>query len=177
MARWIGGITVLICIALFAWFKLEERQFRLSHVPEGLNVLTIIYSNERSWGFGPGGNETGLIVYELPETTALEIQKSGIAYFATLPEKAREVGDWRGSYQTWQATPTFLEGSDSGANRTSSHEIANYLNKHGFGIQIDTQIELEINNAIAKLGSYFAYGRNGILIVIPGSRRVVYAYN
>jgi hypothetical protein len=176
MARWIGGIAVLICIALFASFKLYERQFRLSHVPEGLNVSTILYANDESWGFGPGGNETGLIVYELPDSTAQEIQNSGIEYFAKLPKKARDSRDWRGRYDTWQSTPILLEGSDSATNKTSSYEIANYLNRYGFGISIDSQIEQEINKAISKPGSFAAYGRTGILIVVPSIRRVVYAY-
>jgi len=103
IARWVGGIAVLVCVALVVSFKLYERQFRLGHVPEGLNVSTVLYANEQSWG---------------------------------LP-----------------------------------------LNRYGFGISIDAQIEQEINQAISKPGSFAAYGRTGILIVIPGIRRVVYAHN
>lgn len=170
MARWIGGIAVLVCIALVVSFKLYERQFRLGHVPDVLNVSTVLYVNEQSWGLPffplPGDNETGLIVYDLPDGTAKEIQKVGIEYFAKRP----------GRYETWQSTPILLEGSDSGTNRTNSYEIANYLNRYGFGISIDSQIEQEINKAISKPGSFAAYGRTGILIVIPDIRRVVYAY-
>ena len=181
MARWIGGIAVLVCIALVVSFKLYERQFRLGYVPEGLNVSTVLYANEESWGFPffplPGDNETGLIVYELPDSTAKEIQKVGIDYFTKMPQKAGDSHDWHGRYETWQSTPILLEGSDSGTNRTNSYEIANYLNRYGFGISIDSQIEQEINKAISKPGSFAAYGRIGVLIVIPDIRRVVYAYN
>jgi hypothetical protein len=180
MARWISGIIVLVLIALVVSFKLYERQFRLGHVPEGLHVSTVLYANE--WLSGspflplPGDNETGLIVYELPDSVAKEIQKVGIDYFTKMPPKARDDSDRRGRYETWQSTPILLEGSDSATNRTRSYEIADYLNRYGFGISIDSQIEQEINEAISKPGSFAAYGRTGVLIVVPGNRRVVYAY-
>jgi hypothetical protein len=180
MARWIGPIGFLVCIALVVSFKLYERQFRLGHVPGGLNASTVLYAAEQSWGLPffllPGDNETGLIVYELPDGTAKEIQKIGIDYFTKMPQKAGDSRDWHGRYETWQSTPILLEGSDSGTNTTNSSEIANYLNRYGFGISIDSQIEQEINKAISKPGSFAAYGRNGVLIVIPDIRRVVYAY-
>ena len=181
MARWIGGIAVLVLIALVLSFELYERQFRLGHVPEGLNVSTVLYATEQSWGLPffplPGDNEAGLIVYELPDGTAKEIRKAGIDYFAKMPQKAGYGRDWHGRYETWQSTPVLLEGSDSGTNRTHSYEIANYLNRYGFGISVDSQIEQQINHAISRPGSFAAYGRTGILIVIPDIRRVVYAYN
>jgi hypothetical protein len=181
MARWIGGIAVLVCVALFASFKLYERQFRLSHVPGALNVSTVLYANEQSWGSVffplPGDNETGLIVYELPDSTAREIQKVGIDYFTKMAPKAGDGRDWHGRYEKWQRTPILLEGSDGGTNVTKSHEIANYLNRYGFGISIDSRIEQEIDKAISRPGSFAAYGRIGILIVMPDIRRVVYAYN
>ncbi|MBT9097385.1 hypothetical protein KFZ76_06630 [Methylovulum psychrotolerans] len=50
-------------------------------------------------------------------------------------------------------------------------------NVYGFGIPIDSLIESELDTAIAKPKSYFAYGRIGIIIVIPDARKVIYAYN
>jgi hypothetical protein len=78
----------------------------------------------------PGDNETGLIVYELPDSTAREIQKVGIDYFTKMAPKAGDSRDWHGRYEKWQQTPILLEGSD--------HKIANYLNRYGFGISIDS---------------------------------------
>jgi hypothetical protein len=176
MARLIGAIAIL-SVFLFGSCKLLERSHHLSFVPEGLSVSTILYTKEQSWGFGPGGNETGLIVYELPDSIAKEIQKVGLGYFTNLPQKKGDSSDSRGRYETWQSTPILLKGSGSGAVTTNSYEIANFLNRYGFGISIDSQIEQEVNRAISTPGSFYANGRIGILIVIPDIRRVVYAYN
>ena len=176
MIRWIGA-TAVLSVLLFFGFKSWERNHHLSFVPDGLNVSTILYVKEKSWGFGPGGNETGVIVYELPDINAKEIQKIGIEYFNKMPPKTGDSHDWHGRYETWRQSPVLLKGSDSGTNSTKDHEISNYLNAYGFGIPIDPQIEQEINKAISKPGSFVAFGRIGVLIVIPDIRRVVYAYN
>lgn len=48
-------------------FKIYERSFMLSIVPDALGVNSILYREEESWGFGPGGNEAGIRVYPLAE--------------------------------------------------------------------------------------------------------------
>ena len=85
--------------------------------------------------------------------------------------------DWRGIYEHWQPTPILVEGTDSSMNRVMSHNIADYLDRYGFGIEIDPQINQEINNAISTPGSFAAYGRIGLIIVIPKVNKVVYVYN
>lgn len=159
-------------------------QHRLSFIPAGLWVEKILYANEESWGFGPGGNETGVIVYELPDSVAREIDKVGIDYFATMPPKTGDSHDWHGRYEKWQSTPILSdpnwadpEKDDKTSSTTTAPEISNYLNKYGFCIAKDPNIEAEIDYAISETESYFAYGRIGVLSVIPKTRIVVYAYN
>ena len=90
---------------------------------------------------------------------------------------------WQGRYGEWQETP-ILSDPDwedpfqdrNMATTIFAPKIANYLDKYGSGIVIEPEIEREINEAISKSGSYLAYGRFGILIVIPDVRKVVYAY-
>ncbi len=183
MPRWIAAIAAL-CILLLVLFQLWERHHRLSYVPEGLNVSRIIYANEQSRGFGPGGNEAGIIVYELPDAVATEIEQVGMSYLTRLPSKSQDNHKWQGRYEKWQPTP-IVAGRDwvdnatamGAASTTSTVKVTNYLNKFGFGISIDSNIERTIDAAISQPGSYFAYGRIGILIVIPDRRRVVYAYS
>lgn len=55
--------------------------------------------------------------------------------------------------------------------------ILNYMNAYGFGIRISPEIKKLTDDAITKSGNYYAYGRIGIIIVIPAEKRVVYAYN
>lgn len=177
-------VTAILVSSSFIYYKHFEKQLRLSYVPEGLKVEKIIYASEESWGFGPGGNETGVIVYDLPDTIAEQISKVGIDYFSSLPPQSGDSHDWHGRFEKWYSTPIPYGNSWSGPesdNKTNPDtfvpKIGTYLFRYGFGIPLDPAIESAIDLAIAKKGSFFAYGRVGMLIVIPETRRVVYAYN
>lgn len=80
----IALIVTLIAVPV-ARFKIYERRFMLTAVPDALDVSTIAYSKEESWGFGPGGNEAGIRVYPLPERVSKEIEARGIDFFNTMP--------------------------------------------------------------------------------------------
>jgi len=168
---WFGFI-----LFIYLQYKSWEEQRYLDIVPYGLNVSKVIYVNEESWGFGPGGNETGIIVYELPDEVAHEIQKVETAEFS------KNTGGFS-DFGSWKQTPILLtdawQGSRSGGEPEQNIQftkIANYLDTYGFSISIDPQIESEIDNAITKAGSYYAYGRIGIIIVMPNNKKVIYAY-
>lgn len=166
------GFILFINLQYKSW---EERRY-LDIVPYGLNVSKVIYVNEESWGIGPGGNETGNIFYELPDQVANEIQKLGAAKFY------KDTGGFS-DFRNWAQTPILLTDAwqDSGSGREPEQniqftKIANYLERWGFSVSIDPKIESEIDYAIRKPGSYYAYDRNGIIIVIPNYKKVVYAY-
>lgn len=179
--------AVFLFLLFFIPFKLIQREHRLSFVPDGLDVSGILYTNEESWGFGPGGNETGVIVYELAEDAAARIQKAGITYFTSLSPRSENRHGWHGLYAKWQRTP--MLGDPQWASSGTSCDclpvppdpapqaLASYLGRYGFGIKIDSRIGQLVDEAISKPGSFYAYGRIGILIVIPDARRVIYAYN
>ncbi len=173
--RTIAILCVFLFFVLFGLFKFRETVNRYSYVPEGLGVNKILFAAEDSWGFGPGGNETGVIVYELPEGVAEEIRHGGTDYLAKLPPRSGSNHDWHGRFERWQSTPITSDRAWF-AEKDASPRIANYLNQYGFGIPIDVQIERDIDDVISKQGSYFAYGRIGMLIVIPEIHRVVFAY-
>lgn len=179
----IGGIILLIIIFTHFKYKSFEEKFHLSMTPDGLNVSNILYVNEETFGFGPGGNETGLIVYELSDKIAAEVERNGITYFANMPPNKGVDRDFRGQYSEWNRTPMLLDqslkNSDQDKNSSSLHstqKISNYLNQYGFSLEIDPLIEKQIDDTLSKSGSYFAYGRTGMLIVAPDIRRVFYAY-
>lgn len=56
------------------------RSHHLSFVPEALNVTNVLYVSEQSWGFGPGGNETGLLAFQLPASVAQQVKAHGADY-------------------------------------------------------------------------------------------------
>jgi hypothetical protein len=171
MVRWIAALVALDCVIVFACFKVDE--LRLSYVPEGLNVSTVLYANEQSWGSPalalPGDNETGVIVYELPRSTARKIESAGIEYLEKLP----------GSHDDWKRTPVseleWVKEPISGAILLDP-ALGIFLNRYGFGIDVNSDVEKLIDDAVTQPGSYYARGRIGTLIVIPAKRRVAFVY-
>jgi hypothetical protein len=176
-AVWIVAIGGL-AIGLFVFWIHVKKSRQLNFAPDGLAISNVLYEREESWGFGPGGNETGVIVYELPESVADQIEEDGTAYLSELSEHrtVSKSANVHRTYNGWAQTPVQLEGSDIDANRTFSYDIDEFLNRYGFGLDINEQIRNEINEAISKPGSFVAYGRSGIVIVIPHTRRLVYTY-
>ncbi|AFY94074.1 hypothetical protein [Chamaesiphon minutus] len=157
-------LSIPLSVLLAVVFISMEREHRLSFVPEKLSVSNIVYTKEEVFGFGPGGNETGVLVYELPDKIASDIEKIGIEYFVNLTPRQGNNSDL---YRKWQKTPI-----------TDVNKIEEHLDRYGFGISIDRHIENEIDEAISKPGSFFANGRGGrILIVNPKNRRVFLAYS
>lgn len=51
------------------------------------------------------------------------------------------------------------------------------MGAYGFGIEIDKSIEELIDKAINQTGNYYAYGRIGVIILIPAEEKIVYVYN
>ncbi len=65
-----------------------------------MNVWWVRYAWEKSWGFGPGGSYTGIIVYDMPEAVKTELLEKGLAWLNALspntsPGASDSVGDWR----------------------------------------------------------------------------------
>ena len=182
--RRIGCLPVLLLtiLGLFIAYKAAEYRFRLNLVPARLGVLWISSVKEHALGLGPGGLETGVIVYSLPEATAREIRNRGMNYFAEeQPSTTREAA----VHETWHATPidkgplSWEETRDlEGSSGSQTRRIADFLNRYGFGVDLTPRLERLIDEAITSPGSYYFYGQTGggVTIVIPSARTVVFAY-
>lgn len=184
------GLTAIIAIVYIGFKFLEHKSeiwkngLYLSAVPPELNVDKVLYRNEEVRGFGPGANEAGIRVYELPDNIAKTIKEQGIEYLKNLPSSLGKRNNWRGRYSSWSETPVkvteYWVNYDVRNKKDYSKEIpsiSNYVNYYCCGIEIDTEIQDLVNNAISNPGNYYAYGRIGVIIVIPSLKRVVYAYN
>jgi hypothetical protein len=171
----IALIVLLIAVPVVG-FKMYERRFMLSVVPDALDVSAIAYSKEESWGFGPGGNEAGIRVYPLPEHVSKEIEARGIDYFKTMPPNTDQHDrEWRGSYSKWEETPIKRERHwDSGKQRL---DIYDYICAYGFCIDIEPDIVRQANGIVNAPDSYYAYGRIGVIVVSPENNLVLYFYN
>ncbi len=145
----------------------------LSVPPAHFEIERVLYAASEAWGFGPGGNETGVILYELPREVADSIRT------------ARGVVDPPGSGTdlSWKATPLkepreWIEGEGAlpQTGPVPMPRLHNYLNQYGFGIPVDTEVSSEIDRALSESGNFFAYTRTGVLLVMPRTRRLAFVY-
>ena len=142
-------LGVVLCAIGFTAFKFWEYKFYLNSVPKEFGVYNILYRVEKSWGFGPGGNEIGIRVYELPEKTLRNIEQQGIIYFENLPSNTNGGRERRGHFQNWSETPIKVTKSweDKGTQEVLREfdrkppSILNFLSGYGFAAEVDPQIE------------------------------------
>lgn len=173
---------LLLVLTGFLAFEGLVYNHHLSFIPDGMKVWRIVYSYEKTRGFGPGSNEAGIIAYALPDSTAKAIERDDIKYFSTLPQRVRQHGDSRhGIYKDWYRTPLNADWVNAVIKQESlvtpyTTGIANYLSRSGFLMPIDHKIEQKINKSISESGSFYAHGRTGLIIVAPRIRRVFYVY-
>lgn len=178
MRRVVWVIAFLALIAAVSWY-LFKRSHHLSFVPPAMGVRTILYVEEEAWGFGPGGNETGIIVYEMPATTRERILDEGTDWLSGLAGSGNR---WHGVYRNWHSTP--FDPNVTGAFDIYAMEIcghgggiAGYMFRYGFCVPFDTHYESLANEALSSSGSFYAFGRIGMLLLIPSKDLVIYAYN
>jgi hypothetical protein len=167
----------LVAIPYFA-FKNYEQEFLFSIVPDALKVKSISYREEESWGFGPGGNEAGIRIYPLSEQIASEISQRGIEFFNNLPpNQDQQSRDWRGRYENWSETPIRANERWKWNLNTAKLDIYDYIGTYGFSIDIKPEVVAQANEIVNSAGSYYAYGRIGLIVVCPGKKLVLYLYN
>ena len=170
-------LLLLLVTSPIVAFKIYERDFMLSVVPDALKIRSISYSEEESWGFGPGGNEAGIRVYPLSEEIANQITERGIEFLNNLPaNKNQQNRRWRGRYESWNETP--LKESEYWKRKGKMGlDIYDYICRYGFCIQIDETIAGQAADIINSEGGYYAYGRIGLIVVSPAKKLVLYMYN
>lgn len=168
--------------------------FRYSHhlkfVPDDMDVWQRTYVSEKAWGFGPGGNETGIIVYVMPGVVKSQLAEDGIAYLEGLGVNSWD--GWQGRYGDWSSTPidpSTGEWADPERCPTGVSDysmltypqgcpsITGYLGRYGFNIPVRDDVERMATEALFLPGAYYAFGRIGLIILIPQENRIVYAYS
>lgn len=169
-------LGALILIPVATWNHYEQ-EFALQAVPHALQVRSIIYANEESWGFGPGGNEAGIRFYPLSDEVSSKVGRGGINYLQQLPpNKDQASRSQRGSYTQWSETPIRGDHWKLDAN-TGLLNVIDYICAYGFCIDIPPDRLRQANKIVNKPGSFYAIGRIGIIVVSPKERLVLYFYN
>lgn len=177
----------LIILIITGAYQLLVYNHHLSFVPSVMNVWRVIYVAEEISGFGPGGDEAGIIVYDMPDETYDMINKKGISWLELYAQNKQN--SWKKRYSNWQSTPvpTTLRWANPQSCPSKSSDkyliiypngcpsISGYLWIYGFSF--DRHIEAMVNKALFSNGAYYAFNRTGFLIVIPEEKRIVYAYS
>lgn len=173
-----ASVTTITLIALKICFHNYEKSFMLSFVPDALHAQSVSYSKEESWGFGPGGNEAGIRTYPLSDSVARDIAKRGMDFFRNMPpNKDQQERRWRGDYGNWADTPVASGEHWQPRQGSGRLHIYDYICRYGFCIDIDPDIVSMANSIVNSAGSYYAYGRIGLIVVSPEHKLVVYMYN
>jgi hypothetical protein len=173
--------VVLFCILAaisFATFRSHEKRFMLSFTPDAFEINSISYSKEESWGFGPGGNEAGIRVYPLSAEIAKQISEHGINFLNNMPpNRNQRHRRWRGNYSNWSETPMRPDRRWQPNKKTKNFDIYDYICAYSIRIDIEPKVVAEANAIVNGPGSYYAYGRIGLIVVCPGKKIVLYMYN
>lgn len=180
-----AGLALLAVAALVwgshAWVL---RVHRLAHVPRGLEVTRILYVREQAWGFGPGGNEVGVIVYQLPPPVAAKVREGGVAFLEGLRgQQPLAPGAWRGHYEGWAETPmgagqrwTPRDCAPAADPGCDVPRLRHYLGPWGDAMGVDPDVERAVDDAVTRPGSYHGRARIGTLLIVPDQGRVYYLY-
>jgi hypothetical protein len=106
------------------------------------------------------------------------VSAAGTAFLAHLPanRNARHRG-WRGLYGAWAETPVRADSPWKRDEKTARLDIRDYICAYGFCVDIDPAVAAQANAIINRPGSYYAYGRIGMIIISPRTRQVLYLYN
>lgn len=162
-------IVVIYGVMVVGW-QFYVQKHRLSFVPSEMQVFNVLYAEEAAWGFGPGGNETGFIMYELPADIAEKVRGKGIAYLSSFPSAQLGMPDGRqGKYQEWFETPIEPKKRIPLGAREGDPEC-------GFCIDVKEEFLKIFKTAINASGSYYAYGRTGMILVVPSEQKVFFIY-
>ncbi|MGO4570985.1 hypothetical protein [Microvirga sp. 2TAF3] len=178
----IAIVSLLLVGVPYILVQHYEHQFLLARVPTPLEVASVEYQLEESWGVGfmPGDNETGFVVYRLSDASAEWARNQGSRLGDMLP----------GSASKWHPTPVGNAGDYKwhpydhdpqmmSANRAEQHPptIAEYLEKYGFAIPIEKGRDADADQSIQSEGSFYSYGRGGsVTIIDPIRGKVYFAY-
>lgn len=184
-SRGCGGCLVVVVVIVAAlWIAWEVYSYRaeMARIPQNLSIEYTVYENEEAWGFGPGGNETGLTLYRLNGEDAARLLK--LAHGPSESELIRAVMGRRPDrrdYGTWRPTPIDPSAEDFLWDREhikgNPARIADFLGHYGFTIEVDPKIAAGVDRIINAPGAYYAPGRGGTLIIVaPREKLVIFAY-
>jgi hypothetical protein len=159
-------LLALVVIPWIAWTEVIRRH-HLAFLPPELGVTSRMAAYEVAWGWGPGANESGLIIYRMPEALAAALEDGRVPATGGEP---------------WMPTP-FAPGGPSdpndakgGCEGDACAQIEQFLGPYGIFLKLPQDVEEMVDQALTQPGSWVRSARFGVVLLIPGEKRVVYAY-
>ena len=166
--------TVLACLTILAglvFLQIQSNWVRTDGVPDDLHAV-MTYESMAGNNFLPSSNKTLLRVYVIPRTVSAAIAEGKRTYL----DAQYAVG----GYAEWHETPVVLDerwpSVECGCVDPTEGPIGAFLQKSGFYIPVDPAVEKGINDALLVPGSYYAYGEHNLLLIVPATNVVVYAF-
>ena len=143
-------------------------------LPPAVGGQSVDYARNETYGFGPGGNETGFNVVRLTDEGAERVAKGGVAWLNSTAGGRVE--------PDWAETPVprdevWMGRADSAAGALPDPSVDAVLNRYGFGFALPTDHKAALDTALNAPGSFYAFGRGGLVVVIvPATRRAYVFY-
>lgn len=171
----IALVVTIVAVSKIAW-KHYELRHALQALPAVLEVSEMVYAKEENWGIGlPGDNETGVRVFPLKAEVAQRIEEDGPCRPQSRNDDAQESRAQRRQYADWQPTPMPAQ-TTNGEGELVALRLDTYLDRYGFGIPVDPDIEGRVNAIIESPGSCYTRLGTGTLLISPRERLVVFMY-
>ncbi len=151
---------------------LAERTHALRALPPTVGGVEVIFGRNETYGWGPGGNETGFNVILLSVGGAESVAKGGVPW----------LNAQRGGRPEWNQTPvprdTFWLGRPDHANGAFPNPtVLAILDRYGFGFDLPPDHQTALDAALNAPGSFYAFGRGGlVVVVVPDTRRAYVFY-
>jgi hypothetical protein len=167
-------LVLLIVPCVWLLWGIAERIHAVRALPDGTGGWFVSFAENKTFGFGPGGNETGLNVVLLTAAGAARVKEGGVAWLQQ-QQGGRVAGPW--SETPVPDTDTWRLREDHAMGRLPSPSILALFYRYGFAIDVPDQHLTDIDHALNQPGSFYAFGPGGLLVlIVPETRRAYVAY-
>jgi len=174
IAMWLRTLALFASLLCLTGCELAERLHALRALPPAVLAEAVDYARNDTYGFGPGGNETGFNVIILAEAGA-DLAAQGGAEWLNAQPGGRIKGGWR---TTPVPRDEFWMGRASSAmGAWPDPTVLAVLNQYGF-FEVPQDHQTALDAALNAPGSFYAFGPGGLVVVIvPTTSRayVIYA--
>lgn len=151
-----------------------EALHSLRVLPKAVQPVGVEFARHETYGFGPGGAETGFTVIRLGDDGAARVAEGGIAWLNAQPPGRIRL--------SWQMTPVpddevWMGRADSAMGAHPAPTVIAILDRYGFGFDLPPEHWEPLDLALNAPGSFYAHGPGGLVaVIVPRTRRAYVFY-